>query len=162
MLKALISTSVLTLSLLAAPVALAEDDKTYIGVSAVLDSEIDNIDLNTGYGLSIGRVFSDNLSAELQYVNLIDLGDSGSNVETDFMALAGFYHFGSADIRPFVKLAYAEFDLKVDSASYSEDDFGYGVGVDLPVGDTTLRLDYSRYEIDGDYEAFNLALLAHF
>jgi OmpA-OmpF porin, OOP family len=149
--------------------ARAADLGPYIGVGAGIytlsldDDELDDFDDNAAFGRLFGGMrLTDNLAVEVDYQKLAETKDDlfGGELELDATAW-------SVSIRPILpitdfidlygRLGWAWYDVEATASALgtsfsiedSDDDFTWGGGVDINLGQSlSLRGDFSRIEIE--------------
>lgn len=152
-----------------APETNAADLGPYVGAGAGIytlsldDDEFDDFDDNAAFGRLFGGVrITDNLALEADYQKLAKTKDElfGSNVELDATAW-------SVSLRPILpitdfvdlygRLGWTWYDVEAKASALgtsfsvedSDDDFTWGAGVDIHLGQSlSLRADFSRIEIE--------------
>ncbi len=146
--------------------------ESYVGVSAVLDSELeeDGSDLSLEYGsgwtLTYGYNFADNISGEVNYTTIEDVtvteGSASETLEMDTWDVSALIRRDFGSNSGFIRLGYGDAEVTVETggitASGSESGYIYGVGIDFGVTEKgAVRLEYNTAEYD-DLEIDRLQL----
>jgi len=177
MIRSTLAALILTL---ASTAAFAENDSGfYVGVGAGnFNIEADDVDIgdfegdDTVYKLFAGYRFSKFISVELNYIDLGNPGDQGSNFsfETEINGFAPYFivTLPLGPIEAFGRVGYYFYDIETSgsfagvsqSFSDSSEELVYGLGVGLTLFDHLhARLEYEFFDIE-DTDSANAVWLS--
>lgn len=141
--------------------AQADENKTYFGVTAIVDAELnydhpDLYDINSdaGYILSVGRQLQDNLAFEFAYIQYAKASTSPAAASAELSALEASVIFSTSQGGAFARLGFSDGDAKsrvLDShSSESESGLLYGVGfnIPMPMNSGMVRVEYNVVDYD--------------
>lgn len=110
------------------------------------------------YGSYLGDNFS--LEGRLAF-GLSDDTTFGVDVEFDsVLGIYGVYNFmPEGDFNPYVMFGYSDGEISADNVSGSDSGFGYGLGADIAVGESSaVNVEYASYLDEGGVEITGLNL----
>jgi len=148
------------------------DPGIYVGAGlGVYSLEVDDFDLDEGdltARVLAGYRITDHLALEAEYQSLFESDNGISEIEVDAWSIALRAILPISDlIEIYGKAGWATYEVDVRIAGLSfndtEGDFVWGGGVDISLGELTLRGEITRIEVeDADLNLFSVGIVYSF